>query len=455
MAAQFTVFIDEDVWRVGCAEEADVRVEPVAFDDKADTSARVQAALAHLEAMGYAGQRIALALPSTWCLCAVISTAGLERGGRRRAMGYRLEEHLPISAEQFVADYLDLGNEQVLGVCSERQRLEELVAAFDAAGVMIAEICPVVLLAADHVARRRSDADALLLATAGGDEPTDLVELSRCQPVHWWWLAGDPSALHQRLDELSETLDEGLMLRLGGTSPEDVAALTPAGWQSEALEDENVDTAAAEAAARILEGSQTGWINLRSGALAAPEAIEVYRKPALMLLAAAVLLLISICVVMQWRGQQYDALARHHMQEQVKVFGDTFEGQRPPAGGVKRRLQIERQLLAGRSGQASADANVDEIHPPSALQRLGAVLASLPEGIRFRILYLDIYPDRVRIEGQAVSHVEAERIANALRATGRFEADPPRTQAMRERGVTFSFTARPRQEPTARTRGLR
>lgn len=75
---------------------------------------------------------------------------------------------------------------------------------------------------------------------------------------------------------------------------------------------------------------------------------------------------------------------------------------------------------------------------------LQRVLGSLPTDLRYRILDLNIQPNRIRLDGQARSHVEAERLAMALRQSGTYEVESPKTEVLKERGVSFLFNAIPR-----------
>src|SRR5258708_9296196 len=74
---------------------------------------------------------------------------GFSENSWRRAMIYRLEEKLPIGAEDVVADFVPAGpaDEQVLGVCAQKAALAPLVEALEENGVTVGAICPASLLA--------------------------------------------------------------------------------------------------------------------------------------------------------------------------------------------------------------------------------------------------------------------------------------------------------------------
>ena len=64
-------------------------------------------------------------------------------------MLYRLEEHLPVAAEEVVADFVPPADREApsqLGVAIERRLLDPIVAAVEAAGLRVGAICPAALL---------------------------------------------------------------------------------------------------------------------------------------------------------------------------------------------------------------------------------------------------------------------------------------------------------------------
>jgi len=165
-----------------------------------------------------------------------------------------------------------------------------------------------------------------------------------------------------------------------------------------------------------------------------------------------VLLLVAVIGVTQWRAGRYAAIEADLAGREVELFKQTFPDQRVPVN-IKSRLASEARKLAGLSGREAGD--VAAMRPTSALVHLYALLASLPGDLRFRILDLSIDPDQLRVTGEARAHGDAERIAGSLRDTGRYEVDPPRTQALADRGVSFTFTARPLAEADLAKAGRR
>ncbi len=457
MAEQYMIAVGDEGWRVAAiSQDGDVRTSPVPASDDAGPETRAEATVESLRELGYAVDPVVLALPSSWCLCAVIPTDDLHRGGRRKAMAYRLEEHLPVSAEDFVADYVEMEDHQALGVCAELETLRAIVTALEAGGVHVRHICPTALLAAAWAVEQHPGAGGVLIGDAAandadavdGAEPSpggcDLIRLREGRPTAWAWIVEGNEAVRSHLEAWETPDDQPVPLVLLGDGA--LCEVADAAGTVEPVEPDGVgrDEVAARRAACVAAGTVSLWIDLRRDALAAPGRYDVYRKPVTALVAAAAILLVSLVGVMVWRGRQYEALAGRYVRQQAEVFRKVLPDQRVPAG-VEGRLASERRKLEGLGGHASDEAAAGP--SVSALVHLWEVLGRLPKDVRYRILDLNVQPDRIRIDGQARSHAEAERLAVALRESERYDVQPPKTEALKERGVSFLFTAEPRHRP--------
>jgi hypothetical protein len=269
----------------------------------------------------------------------------------------------------------------------------------------------------------------------------DLIELRMGKPVHWWWLDDDVATMRQCLTTWAATCHGSARLAMVGCD-EAALSLNPTVGDVELhrLVEVTDDQAAALAAAGVLRGEAWPWIDLRRDALAGADPYQTYRRPLAALAAAAVLLLAAVIAVALWRGREHAAWARELSHQQVEVFKSAFPHQSPPPS-IKGRLQSEWQKLAGPGGPRAA--GIEALAGSSALDHLRAVLAALPADLRLRILDLAVQPDLIRLDGQARSHAEAERIAAALRAAGLRDVEPPKTQVIGAGGVSFLLTARP------------
>ena len=200
------------------------------------------------------------------------------------------------------------------------------------------------------------------------------------------------------------------------------------GFESVALTTTDSHIAASLHASEILAGAVSPWIELRRDQLAPSSRLSVYRSPLRGAVAAVALLLVSVCFASLWHGRQYQALAHGYAAQQVDIYKSALPGQRVP-GSVLGRVASERKKLAGLGGE-TLDAPAPGKRSSSALDQLRTVLSSIPVEGRFRILELSVAPELVRIGGQARSHADAERLSVALRETGSYEVDPPKTQAI-------------------------
>ena len=85
MSERLVLFVAGDIWHLGVVQEGGPRVEGVPLEPGTSLETRAQLLGGHLNQHGYAGEPVVLALPSAWCLCATVSTEGLER--RRFGLG--------------------------------------------------------------------------------------------------------------------------------------------------------------------------------------------------------------------------------------------------------------------------------------------------------------------------------------------------------------------------------
>ncbi len=442
MGEHIIIFIGDDAWRVARVRGEETLVSALPPTEDASPGSRVEAVRRHLAEDACADGPVLLALPSSRCLVATISTEALERGERHRAMAFRLEEHLPMSTEEFIADYVDEGSGEALGVCAPLAELKVIVGAFEAGGMTVQHICPAAFLAAAHAVEQLPEVGAVLVASTGAESPPvfDLVELHRGAPNRWWWLSGDAGALRDRLAAWAASAEapKRLVVVGGGDvpAPQDVECIVP--------ENADADRSAALHGAKILEGTASPWVSFRRDALAAPDPYRAYYRPLAALAAATALLLLCVSVVACWRGGIYASLGRASARQEGDAFREAMPNQRlPDAGNIKGRLLSERQKLAGLTGLAAGRAGGPGIESVSALVRLHDVLSRMPSDVRYRILELSIQADRIRIDGEAPTHGDADRVAAALRQSGRYDVELPKKQALKDGGVSFLFVAKP------------
>lgn len=469
----FTLFPTDGPWRIAVAsaggEGASVRdVELPAGATPAGAAVAVAAALAGL---GYRGQGVALAPPSAWCLSAPVARPASTRQRRRQAMLFRLEERLPLAAEDVAADFVDPPaaagpDAPSLAVAVPVAVAKPIVDALEAAGVRVELACPAALLAAQAVVGDGADVGP---AGRGPDvcvwvdgSRAEWVELADGRPTGWYVLPADSGAIACRLAVAVARWSGGggtgvgitgggsagrrLRLHLVGADAATADAVRRVdGASITTAASPDLAVAAATTAGRALGGRLTPWVNLRQGPLASADPLRRFRRPLAAAAAAVLLCLACLAAALFWRAGQYRALARAYEAGQAEAFGKAFPGQPLGAVPVSRLQSEERRLTAAAGGPVGGGVGGSAAgggSSASVLPALYAALARLPDDVRFRVGELRLSDGKLTIEGQAKTHADAEAVAAALRADGGFAVELPRSDQVGGGGATgvVSFT---------------
>lgn len=142
-----------DAWHLVVGDGDRARIEKLSIDEPADhdtvaiSDGLLDRLAQALREAGHAGQDIVLGLPSQWCYSASVSTDGLPRRDRRQALGYRLEEKLPVALEELTVDFVDTDQPTVLGVAVSTARLAPLIRGLEARDIPVQAALPTALLA--------------------------------------------------------------------------------------------------------------------------------------------------------------------------------------------------------------------------------------------------------------------------------------------------------------------
>lgn len=432
-------------WRIGRLDEAQgaaalTDVPPVEDPNPAAVALAVSQAMRQA---GYGGEGVVLALDSSMCYSATLPLDGLPTGGRwsqqerREAMLYRLEEQVPVAAEDLVADFIETASHDALGVCAVKADLVPLVEALESQSVAVASIVPKGLLAMQALGARHPRVGAAVLACNGR---SDLMTLDpSCGKPNGW--AVTPTAMPQlhlglKLGELWSAPAECLLAV--GLEEQTIGELGASGqWLSVQVETRSVEAAAVEAAAEILGGDAKPWVELRRDCLAAQDAYRFVRVPMAAAVVGLWLLLLTLTAAWLWRSHQYRGLADVYRAQAAEVFAGALPNQKPPPllAGIRSRLDSEYKRSAGlrlASGQLPDQT--------SALSVLHRVLEAVPRNLRMRIMELRIEAGRVEIEGQVRTHGDADAVAAALRDKAKLSVEPSRTWQLRDKGVGFSLS---------------
>lgn len=429
MPAAFTILIESNRWLVLSGNPdtppAEVTIEP---------SRSLAEAAAELAAMlntaGHRGEPVVLALSTANCLAATISTDGLPRRDRRKAMIYRLEEQLPIDAEQYTAGFVESAS-TALGVASPLSQLEPLLKALESCGLLVQAIVPAPLLIAQHLRSAATEPpDSIAIAIA---DTIDWITLTENRPIRW---RSSPSA-RAHLDlriEAAARHEPIRLLNCGNANVEtfrghpDVAAA------------QHIDTdpmrLLSEAGAKLLAGELEPWIDLQHAAMPASDPMRPLRRPLIAAVTALALLLVSISGMMLWRAQQYRALANDLQLRGHELFHAVLPHQQPPPTLASIHARLQSELRKAQMLQSSPAA------APSALATLYRTLHAFPANLRVRVTDFRIDRDRLTLQGEARTYADADTLAAALRTQADLDTDPPQTQQLREGGVGFVLHAK-------------
>jgi type II secretion system protein L len=456
----FAIFLEKDEMTVAAVgPDGAVRTEIVA-PPAAEASGTVNPAPAlreTLDHLGYKGGGVCLGVSSTETFVAPIDTGNLPRNPseRRQAMMFRLEEHLPIDAEQMVADFLPASaGGIVLGVAVQSKPLANLIAQLAEVGVEVESLSPTPLLALAEALRagENTDAEYWVLATSSH---VDVFRIAEGRPQTWHTTTADS-------DEVVRAV-KAEMLAHPGPSPNPCAAVIgplPAGHMASScaaaglacrtMEHASLVELAARSAARLLEGEEAGWVDLRRGALGHENPWGRLAVPLKAAVITAIVVLAAVSAAAHFRAWRYDTIADHALAEETSLHQKVFPNTRTPID-VQSRLASEARRLEGLRGTTGAMP----LKPFSALDTFNQVAGSVPETLRIRLVDIRVDAGGLLIEGQARSHADAEKLAQAIRAGGRFASDSPRSEQLIKGGVSFTLGAKPAPSVTAAAKGAR
>lgn len=423
----------QDGWQVGTCGSERLQLDTVDLPQDTSIDEVAEQLATFLKQRGYVDQGVTLAIPSNWCLCAGVHTDGLPRKNAREAMIYRLEEKLPIAAEEAVTDFVP-GNGHSLGVCVQTDQLAPIVEALEQHGVRVDLICPTALLALQHKMSELEDRRCNTIIW-GHDQRLELFAIDDNKPVAWRLLSqtdGEDLPVQLAMQALTRVPPLCLTTSDVGPSVRNCLATMPE-IQVIADDDQSMLDAAAAGAHQIASGKRGGWINLRRDALASTGTLRQVRKPLKAAVAALMLFLVGLSAVSLWRANAYRQMAIDFENQQIEAYREAFPN-RPVPMNIKSRMRSEHRRLAALRGEDSTLPTQRNV-----LLMLKELLASLPAHQRHQIFELQVDEDKLYMEGQVLSHSHAEAIAAALNKLGRFKIDPPRTEKLSGDGIAFTI----------------
>ena len=462
-----------DAWHLVVGDGDRARIEKLSIDEPADhdtvaiSDGLLDRLAQALREAGHAGQDIVLGLPSQWCYSASVSTDGLPRRDRRQALGYRLEEKLPVALEELTVDFVDTDQPTVLGVAVSTARLAPLIRGLEARNIPVQAALPTALLAppgtlgspgtpgSSGSAARHEDSGGDERATAttvsdsasntdntpydvvliGDGDAIDLFLLRDGRPTDWMLLNNPAEQLPMQLGLQLIHQTHPLHVRCVCEDESIRASLAQLADVTVSHHDAHSPLALAAAQAiHVAGGGREPMLNLRRGSLAITDPMRQFRRPLNVAVAAMMLCALAWCGAMLWRANSYEAVRQDALAAQAAEFRKLYPGERTPPN-VKARLESDHRWIQGVRGQS-----VELPDQASALVTLHEALRRLPRDLRYRLDELRLGEKELFIEGQARTPADADRIAAALRAQVGFEVGPPQTERHPDQGVSFTLT---------------
>ncbi len=422
-------------WRISVTDRADW--ETVELREEAEGEEWAEALSG--EVADYAARReldrveVILALDTRATLAATLAVE--EQEARHRvSLVYELEDDLPWSAEEMVADFVG-HPERTLGVAVDARRWEPLVKGLEAQSLPVPSIGSAALMGMQRCASEAwwQEANGVLWCEAEG---VHLVLLEQGRPVGWRWVSREARAVIEELRVWSETEPEARRWVVVNADDKVMSSLESLeGFEWQFVETEGLEEHARKWAHEVALGKEVPWLEWRREALATGTAYRAVRRAMAALVLAALLLAASWFGVLGYRTWENRRRVTALEQREVELYRNVMPGTRvPPA--VLARLQSERaRLLAAR--RVPADIRL----PIPAIAVLHDFLAAMPRNVRVHVRELRIENGELDLHADLNRHADASVLVESLRAH-HFEVPPPTTEQNGDGSVSVRLFAR-------------
>lgn len=418
--------------QIGCADESGYAWHAVETAADASVDAIVMAIAEQFQSLGYRGEGVAMALHSSLCLAAAFPLENHAAGRQRQTLIYQFEQYMPLAAEDMVADFIVDGCD-AFGTAVPLADSKILVDALEQHGICIQSMSPLALLAVQHAAVPSGEPSLILWQQ--GDIVDWISVSSSGRPAAWRMLPAETTSLVQHLH--AETFNRSTPLKVVAHACtneliEAIAAVP--NIQLDASDEQPMCDAAAKISESMLAGKTTPWIEYRRDGLGTPDPFRAVRGPMLFAAVAATAMAIAMIAGFSYRAFRYDQLSAKQQERQAAIYRQLFPGQATPVG-IRSRLESEHAKLAGLKGDSSQLPT-----QTSAFVVLHDVLAAMPNDVRYRFHELRLNRHRVNLDGEVLSHSDADKISSGLRNRG-FQVQPPRTQQLSGHDIAVRIAA--------------
>lgn len=370
-----------------------------------------------------------LALPARMCFAARLELPDEPAGSRawRQANTYALEEMLPITAENVSADFV-ASDSGVLGVCSEIEPLQNTIRLLETGGFRVASISPHDLLIAEEALRGHDPAcDMVLMAET---HSFSVIRINQGKVDAWHLIGDQPHDVLAHLAMLDKSPGSILLVGQARAFHETLAAdgLPVTGC------DRTEDDLLAAAVIRFADSGERPAIDLRRGRLAAHHHTSLARTSIVAMLAAAVLLTLSMMGACLILASRYNTRATELLDSQQALYREAIPAARDRPPDVVRTLLIYRESMS-----AAANETTGVPAHPSSLLVLRDLYARLPDEPSIQPSRISISGNTFEIVGVASSHGEASQLSDFLSVDRIFNVEAPKTTTQRDGGVGFTI----------------
>lgn len=388
------------------------------------------------------GPAVTLGLASAHCVTAIVERSGLLRSEREQAMRYRLEESLPLDAEDLATAFVPIDRSCALGVATEIERVQDLIDGFMRAGIDIGPIAPTALLTVEQIDLGPTlDSAAMQLIRL--DQPSggiDLMALQNRTPRGWRHVASDDA---DAITHAVLSLEHAFGAEQSDQAARELDGPPTASDRLQHVPSERFVEAAARGAALAARRTRAGLADLRHGPLARRNRLDTLRPAWLSAGLAACLMLGSILGVALWQTQANDAAIDAVRDTERAAFAELYPGKPVPLS-IAARLRSELATLQGQRAPTTLQTN------PPVLPTLVSLLEATPRDLRVQLDELRLDGNRVVLDGAARSHAQAAQLGRAISSQSVVDLEPPYTENLPDQGVGFTLTGEVRPDaPTS------
>lgn len=425
------IFAGNGVWHVGAVGPGGPEFATAELTPDASPEQVAKAVAKMLSDAGYGGTGVLLALPSEWVLAARVDASELPQKARRQALVFKLEEELPVSAEEIVADFVG-AEDRPLGLCVQTQAVWPFVQALEAEGIAVQSIVPAALLALGEVERQIGQASVVLWSEG---ERVNLITLADGHPAAWELLPPEPAGILRELKMMSAGKADRLQV-WASVDPALEEQLRPAEELAQVTFTQvSMTDAAVRAAERVLGGLQAPPADFRRDAMAIADPLRQVRPAINAALVAAMLFFFVIAAAFYIRGSGYDELATRYLDEQQQLYREAFPSARLPSGPAKPLIESEYRRVRGQTSGAS-----EALPTKSALHTLRDVMTSLAPDVRYQLDHAEFRDKDFRVTGTVRTYEDAGKLAGALRRAGGLAVHDPTTNRQSDGNWSFSIS---------------